>query len=218
MGILKRNTKSEILSCQLPRFMHVYLGLLLFLSIQLVSANELIATHDDWTVSYGEDRKSVVTVTLNADRMVFGFVCALSKEADCTIGAHLSAQCDENTKVTAKILIDSEPLTDWETNCESADNPSTGQSDRVLLSSQLSGGSVDALLTAMRNGSQAAVTVETNSNKTLRSDFSLSGYSKAAVKMFEILGWESTNSNGIGGNDKSNNSAKRDLEKKKWKF
>ncbi len=213
-----QNTRSEILACYFSGFMKACSCLLLLVSIQTVSANELIASHGDWSVSYGGERKTLVTVTLNTDRMVFGFVCTLSKQQDCTIGAHLSAQCDDNTNVSATILIDGAPLTDWDANCESAENPKTGQSDRVLLTSKLTGENVDALLAAMRKGQRASVTVETSSNKTLQSQFSLAGYSKAADEMFKVLGWESGSSNGIGGDNEKNSTAKQDLEKKRWTF
>lgn len=218
MENISHKTKPDPLSSPLPTILKISSGLLLLVSIQSVSAKELIASHGDWEVSYGEERKSVVTITLNPDRMVFGFVCTISNQPDCTIGAHLPVRCGDNTEVSAKILIDSKPVTDWGANCESADNPESGESDRVLLTSKLSGKSVDALLAAMRTGRTAAVTVETKSNKILQSVFSLSGYAKAASEMYKVLGWDSTNSNGIGGNDGGTSTAKRDLEKKKWTF
>jgi invasion protein IalB len=195
-----------------------YCYLFLISITQVANANELIAKHGDWSVTYGDQRKSVVTVTLNANNMIFGFGCALSKKPDCTIGAHLPAQCGNNTEVSADILIDAKKLTTWTANCENTENPTTGESDRVFLSSKLTGESVDALLAAMRAGKQITVAVESTANDKLQSTFSLNGYSKAASEMYKVLGWDNGGSNGIGGDDGGSSTAKQDLEQTKWKF
>ena len=221
MHSISRVSRSGFLSLRGLRFM-VCIFLLSGSVSTLTVAGDLIASHGDWTVAYSDDRDSIVTTTRTKEKLVFGFVCKPATKPNCFIGAHLLANCGKNTEVNATILINNKKLTGWGADCEVAENPDTGKSDRVLLSSSLGGDSVSDLLEAMQRGRQLTVSVASSSGGVLKSDFSLTGYANAAKDMIKVLGWETTAENGIGGDDgtggSDKNSAKNDLEKKKWSF
>jgi len=217
----ERNIQFSIKELYLPCFLALIASILI---LHPARADDVIAKHGDWTVSYTDNRESVVATTRNQDRLVFGFVCKPANEPDCIIGAYFLARCSENSKVSSSILIDNKKITGWTANCESAENPETGENDRMLISSGLGGDSVDELLSMMTAGKSLSVTIEAKSGNTIRSDFSLNGYSATSNEMIKVLGWNSAGSNGIGGGGSgdgeksSGTNAKTDLEDKKWRF